>query len=122
MVITDFPDLYWTLILVRIRNSKKLPFLDKSGQLTMATKYKLLHKAMNISKMMLKSIYAFIWTIMITFSSPFQNTLYPVQRYLLTSSVPDPDPPDPRVFLPPGSGSFYHHAKLIRKILNPTIL
>jgi hypothetical protein len=39
-------------------------------------------------------------------------------------SVPDPDPPDPRVFWPPGSGStsqrygsgsFYHHAKLIRK-------
>jgi hypothetical protein len=56
-------------------------------------------------------------------------------------SVPDPnpDPPDPRVFWPPGSGStsqrygsgpgsgcgsgsFYHHAKIIRKILNPTIL
>jgi hypothetical protein len=46
----------------------------------------------------------------------------------------DPDP-DPRFFWPPGSGStsqrygsgsgsrsFYHHAKLIRKILNPTIL
>ncbi len=49
-------------------------------------------------------------------------------------SVPDPnpDPPDPRVFWPPGSGStsqryesgsgsgsgsFYHHAKIIRKIL-----
>ncbi len=38
-------------------------------------------------------------------------------------SVPDPNP-DPRVFWPPGSGSgsFYHHAKIIRKILNPTIL
>ncbi len=50
---------------------------------------------------------------------------------------PDPDPPDPHVFWPPGSGStsqrygsgsgsgsrsFYHHAKIIRKILNPTIL
>jgi hypothetical protein len=48
------------------------------------------------------------------------------------TSVPDPnpDPPDPRVFWPPGSestshmygsgsGSFYHHAKIIRKILNP---
>jgi hypothetical protein len=48
------------------------------------------------------------------------------------SSVPDPDP---RVFWPPGfasgstsqrngsgSGSFYHHAKIMRKILNPTIL
>jgi hypothetical protein len=45
--------------------------------------------------------------------------------------------PHPRVFWPPGSGStsqrygsrsgsgsgsFYHHAKIIRKILNPTIL
>ncbi len=51
-------------------------------------------------------------------------------------SVPYPDPPDPRVFWPPGSGStsqrygsgsgsgsgsFYHHAKIIRKILNPTM-
>ncbi len=25
-------------------------------------------------------------------------------------------------FWPPGSGSFYHHAKIIRKTLNPTIL
>ncbi len=46
------------------------------------------------------------------------------------TSVPDPDP---RVFWPPwsgstsqrygsdsGSGSFYHHAKIIRKTLNPT--
>jgi hypothetical protein len=44
---------------------------------------------------------------------------------------PDPDSPDPHVNGPPesgsisqryGSGSFYHHAKIIRKILNPTIL
>jgi hypothetical protein len=37
---------------------------------------------------------------------------------------PDPDPPDPRVFGPPGSGSgsFYHHAKIVRKTLIPTIL
>jgi hypothetical protein len=56
---------------------------------------------------------------------------------MLLSSVPDPnpdqDPLDPRVFWPPGSGStsqkygsgsgsFYHHAKIIRKTLNPTIL
>jgi hypothetical protein len=48
-----------------------------------------------------------------------------------------PDPPDSRVFWPPGSGStsqrygsgsgsgsgsFYLHAKIIRKILNPTTL
>ncbi len=45
------------------------------------------------------------------------------------SSVVDPDPPDPHVFGPPGSGStsqsygyisgsgsFYHHAKIVRKI------
>ncbi len=49
------------------------------------------------------------------------------------NSDPDPDPPDPRVFWPSGSGctnrrygsgsgSFYHHAKIIRKILNPSIL
>jgi hypothetical protein len=43
---------------------------------------------------------------------------------------PDPDPPDPHVFGPPGSGStsqrygsgsFYHHAKLVRKTLIPSI-
>ncbi len=53
------------------------------------------------------------------------------QKKIITGSVPDPDPPDPRVFWPPGSGStsqrygsgsFYHHAKIIRKTLNPTIL
>jgi hypothetical protein len=40
------------------------------------------------------------------------------------SSVADPDPPDPHVFGPPGSGSgsFYHHAKIVRKTLIPTIL
>jgi hypothetical protein len=38
------------------------------------------------------------------------------------SSVPDPnpDPPDPHVFGPPGS--FCHHAKIVRKTLIPTIL
>ncbi len=45
---------------------------------------------------------------------------------------PDPDPPGPHVFGPPGSGSisqrygsgsgsFYHHAKIVRKTLIPTI-
>jgi hypothetical protein len=38
------------------------------------------------------------------------------------SSVSDPDPPDPHVFGPLGSGSFYHHAKIGRKTLIPTIL
>jgi hypothetical protein len=42
-----------------------------------------------------------------------------------------PDPPDPHVFGPPrsgsigqryGSGSFYHHAKTVRKTLIPTTL
>jgi hypothetical protein len=44
-----------------------------------------------------------------------------------------PDPPDPHVFGPPGSGStsqrygsgsgsFYHHAKIVRKTLIPNIL
>jgi hypothetical protein len=44
---------------------------------------------------------------------------------------PNPDPPDPHVFEPPGSGSisqrygsgsFYHHAKIVRKTLVPIIL
>ena len=50
----------------------------------------------------------------------------------LVSSVADPDP-DPHVFGPPGSGftsqrygsgsgSFYHHAKIVRKTLIPTFL
>jgi hypothetical protein len=45
---------------------------------------------------------------------------------LATSSVadpnPDPNPPDPHVFGPPGfgSGSFYYHAKIVRKTLIPT--
>jgi hypothetical protein len=47
---------------------------------------------------------------------------------------PDPNPPDPHVFGPPGSGSgstgqryesgsgsFYHHAKIVRKTLIPYI-
>jgi hypothetical protein len=51
----------------------------------------------------------------------------------VVSSVADPDPPDPHVFGPPGSGStsqrygsgsgsFYHHAEIVRKTLIPTIL
>ncbi len=42
---------------------------------------------------------------------------------------PDTDPPDPHVFGPSGSisqrygsGSFYHHAKIVRKTLMSTIL
>ena len=35
---------------------------------------------------------------------------------------PNPDPPDPYVFGPPGSGSFYHRAIIVRKTLILTIL
>jgi hypothetical protein len=40
------------------------------------------------------------------------------------ASVPDlnPDPSDPHVFGPPGSGSFYQLAKMVRKTLIPTVL
>jgi hypothetical protein len=38
------------------------------------------------------------------------------------TSVPDPDPPDPLVFGPPGSGSFNHQAKIVRKTLILTVL
>jgi hypothetical protein len=39
---------------------------------------------------------------------------------ILKNNVPDPDP---HVFGPPGSGSgsFYHHAKIVRKSLIPSI-
>ncbi len=55
---------------------------------------------------------------------------------ILKISVADPDPPDPHVFGPPGcgsgstsqrygfgseSGSFYHHAKIVRKTLIPIL-
>ncbi len=51
-------------------------------------------------------------------------------NFILKTSVADPDPnPDPSdlyVFGPPGSGpgsgSFYHQAKIVRKTLNPTAL
>jgi|LakMenE01Jun11ns_1017448.scaffolds.fasta_scaffold9867661_2 hypothetical protein len=48
---------------------------------------------------------------------------------LVRGMDPDPDPaldpdPVPHVFGPPGSGSgsFYHHAKIVRKTLTHTIL
>jgi hypothetical protein len=59
--------------------------------------------------------------------------LFKIER--LCGSVPDLDPPDPHVFGPPGSGStsqmygsgsgsgsLYHHAKIVRKTLIPSIL
>ena len=55
--------------------------------------------------------------------------------HIVQISVADLDPPDPHVFGPPGSGStsqrygsgsgsgtFYHHAKIVRKTLIPSIL
>jgi hypothetical protein len=41
-----------------------------------------------------------------------------------STSVADPDPSDPYVFGPPGSGSgsFYHQANIVRKTLIPTVL
>jgi hypothetical protein len=44
------------------------------------------------------------------------------QKIIIKISVADPDRPDPHVFVPPGSGSFYYHAKIVRKTLIPTIL
>ncbi len=46
------------------------------------------------------------------------------QKIVVISSVADsdPDPSDPYVFGPPGSGSFYHQAKIVRKTLIPTVL
>jgi hypothetical protein len=47
-------------------------------------------------------------------------------EYCIRNSVADPDTPDPHVFGPPGSGSisqrygsgsFYHHAKIVRKTI-----
>jgi hypothetical protein len=49
---------------------------------------------------------------------------------LISRSVADPDPSDPYVFGPPGSGSvsqrsgsgsFYHQAKIVRNTLIPTV-
>jgi hypothetical protein len=39
------------------------------------------------------------------------------QFHRLQASVADPDlnPPDPHVFGPPGSGSFYHQVNIVRK-------
>jgi hypothetical protein len=52
------------------------------------------------------------------------NLSMPMSIYVYFSVAdPDPNPPDPRVFGPPGSGSgsFYYHAKIVRKALIPTI-
>jgi hypothetical protein len=69
----------------------------------------------------------FIW------ENIFKNYGKNIKHETILTSVadPDPDPPDPHVFGPPGSGStsqrygsgsFYHHAKIVRKTLISTIL
>jgi hypothetical protein len=56
-----------------------------------------------------------------------------VEKVLTSVADSNPDPSDPYVFGPPGSGSgyisqrhgsgsFYHQAKIVRKILIPTVL
>jgi hypothetical protein len=65
----------------------------------------------------------FVWTD----ATPFTYTRWYAHQpdgKTPTGSVadPDPDPPDPHFFGPPGSGSFYHRAKIVRKTLIPTIL
>jgi hypothetical protein len=46
--------------------------------------------------------------------------IVPVNKTLIPSSVPDPDPTNPHVFGP--TGSFYHQAKIVRKTLIPSVL
>jgi hypothetical protein len=50
----------------------------------------------------------------------------PSRKKNIGTSAPDlnsdPDPPDPHVFGPPGSGSFNHQAKIVRKSLILTLL
>ena len=63
----------------------------------------------------------------------YKKTSQKIFKRFMITSVADPDPPDPHVFGPPGSGSinqrygsgsgsFYHHAKIVRKTLISTIL
>ncbi len=72
---------------------------------------------------------------------PYQTLLQNPEIPIISVADPNPDPPNPHVFGPPGSGStsqgygsgsgscsgsgsgsFYHHAKIVRKTLLPTIL
>jgi hypothetical protein len=71
--------------------------------------------------------------MIIVYRRPFATKIEPANHKLkieldIQSSVADPNP---HVFKPPGSGStsqrygsgsFYHHAKIVRKTLIPTIL
>ncbi len=60
-------------------------------------------------------LFCLVYTLFINYESDS-----PIHAFLSPSVPdpdpnPDPDPPDPHVFGPSGSGSFYHHAKLVRK-------
>ncbi len=66
------------------------------------------------------------WDISMGWMDKYWSAIGVLNRF--TSSVadpdpdPNPDPPDPHVLGPSGSGSFYYHAKIVRKTLIPTIL
>jgi hypothetical protein len=40
--------------------------------------------------------------------TPDDDHMLALSEEMVKTSVADPDPPDPNVFGPPGSGSFYH--------------
>jgi hypothetical protein len=62
-------------------------------------------------------------------SSSCKDVMFPFQKSHIEPDRRDPpsavlsDPPDTDlyVFGPPGSGSFYHQAKIVRKTLIPTV-
>ncbi len=47
---------------------------------------------------------------------------YVIVSVAYTDPTPDPVPSNPYVFGPPGSGSFHHQPKIVRKTLIPTVL
>jgi hypothetical protein len=54
-------------------------------------------------------------------TAPSASAVQSVLFVLDCSSVADPDPSDSYVFEPPGSGPFYHQAKIVRKTLIPNV-
>jgi hypothetical protein len=56
------------------------------------------------------------WKILVYIMGMLQDVLS-----IVKGSFPDSEP-DPHVFGPPGSGSFYNHAKIVRKTLLSSIL
>ncbi len=74
------------------------------------------------------SIYITVQNVSTIMEPVFRIRIHRIHMFL---GLPDPDPPDPHVFGPPGSGStsqrygsgsFYHQAKIVRKPLIPTVL